>query len=177
MPKWPWIERTFSFDFPAAKFPDILERLRGTPPQVAGRIVGLDTATLARRDGAGWSIQENVGHLLDTEPLFARRLDDLLAGESVLSAADITNRKTHDADHHARPIETLLSEFRTQRGKLVARLEALDENDWSRSVLHPRLHQPMRLVDSVFFQCEHDDYHLARISELIRSANPEGVEP
>jgi hypothetical protein len=27
---------------------------------------------------------------------------------------------------------------------------------------------PMRLVDMVFFQAEHDDYHLARISELMR---------
>jgi hypothetical protein len=34
--------------------------------------------------------------------------------------------------------------------------------------LHPRLNQPMRVVDLLFFVAEHDDYHLARISELIR---------
>jgi uncharacterized damage-inducible protein DinB len=177
VPKWPWSERTFNFDFPATKFPDILERLRGTPARIAERIAGLDTVTLTRRDGAGWSIQENIGHLLDAEPLFVRRLDDLLAGESILTAADTKGRKTHDADHHAKPIQTLLAEFREQRGDFVARLEALDENDWSRSALHPRLQQPIRLVDSVYFHCEHDDYHLARISERIRSANPDGVEP
>jgi hypothetical protein len=33
---------------------------------------------------------------------------------------------------------------------------------------HPRLNVPMRLVDMIFFQAEHDDFHLARISELIR---------
>jgi hypothetical protein len=26
----------------------------------------------------------------------------------------------------------------------------------------------MRLVDMLFFQAEHDDFHMARISELIR---------
>jgi hypothetical protein len=28
---------------------------------------------------------------------------------------------------------------------------------------------PMRAVDMLFFQAEHDDYHLARITELIRA--------
>ena len=56
----------------------------------------------------------------------------------------------------------------TERGKFVARLEGLSEADWSRSALHPRLQQPMRMVDLVFFTAEHDDYHVARISELIR---------
>jgi hypothetical protein len=30
----------------------------------------------------------------------------------------------------------------------------------------------MRLVDMLYFQSEHDDYHLARISELIRLFEP-----
>jgi hypothetical protein len=35
--------------------------------------------------------------------------------------------------------------------------------------LHPRLKVNMRLVDMLYFQAEHDDYHLTRISELRRS--------
>ena len=34
--------------------------------------------------------------------------------------------------------------------------------------MHPRLERPMRLIDMMFFHAEHDDYHLARISELRR---------
>jgi len=30
---WPWIERHFTFDFPVTKHPDIVGRLRGTPPR------------------------------------------------------------------------------------------------------------------------------------------------
>ena len=32
---------------------------------------------------------------------------------------------------------------------------------------HPRLRVPMNLVDHAFFVAEHDDYHLARITELL----------
>lgn len=169
MGKWAWIERKFNFDYPAAKFPDVLERLRGTPLRLAERIAGLETEVLTRRQATGWSIQENVGHLLDTEPLFMRRVEELMAGQSVLCAADMTSTKTHQADHNARPIRELVGALRNERAKLVARLEGLDEADWARSALHPRLQQPVRLVDLIFFQSEHDDYHLARISELIRA--------
>jgi hypothetical protein len=48
----------------------------------------------------------------------------------------------------------------------VERLEGFDADLFARSALHPRLNVQMRLVDMLFFQAEHDDYHLARISEL-----------
>jgi uncharacterized damage-inducible protein DinB len=168
MAKWPWIERKFQFDFPVTKFPDVLERVRGTPVRVAERIAGAESAVLTRRDGKGWSIQENVGHLIDTESLFMRRVEELMAGAEELCPADMTARRTHEANHNAKGIRALISELRQERGKLVARLEGLREEDWSRTALHPRLQQPMRMVDLVFFVAEHDDYHLARISELLR---------
>jgi uncharacterized damage-inducible protein DinB len=39
---------------------------------------------------------------------------------------------------------------------------------FSRSALHPRLGMPMRLVDLMLFVAEHDDHHLASITELAR---------
>lgn len=169
MASWLWIQRTFSFDYPVTKFPDILERVRGTPARIEERVAGLPADILTRRDGAGWSIQENVGHLLDTGYLPMQRIGEILAGESVLCAADMSNRKTNEADHNAGKIETLLAAFRQERVKLVTRLEQLDEADWGRSALHPRLGQPMRIVDIALFDAEHDDYHLARMAQLIRA--------
>jgi hypothetical protein len=52
---------------------------------------------------------------------------------------------------------------------LVTQLEGADQADWVRSALHPRLKTPMRLLDLAFFVAEHDDHHLATISELLRS--------
>jgi hypothetical protein len=34
--------------------------------------------------------------------------------------------------------------------------------------VHPRLQQPMRLIDALYFVAEHDDHHIARISGLLR---------
>lgn len=51
---------------------------------------------------------------------------------------------------------------------VVTRPDLLDAEIFARSAFHPRLKKQMRLVDMIFFQAEHDDYHLARISELLR---------
>lgn len=169
MAKWPWIDRPFRFDYPPTKFPDLVERLRGTPARLEERASGLSAAVLTRRDGKGWSLQENIGHLLDTERLPVKRVGEVLTGESVLCAADMSNRMTNEANHNAKHIDVLLNAFRRMRAELIERLEALDESNWAKSALHPRLEQPMRIVDIAFFHGEHDDYHLARISELIRA--------
>ena len=109
MANWPWIERTFALDFPAAKFPDLLERVRGTPARVEARVRGLSADVLTRKDGKGWSIQENIGHLLDLGYLPLRRIEQILAGEAELVAADMTNRKTHEAGYDDRPLVTVLA--------------------------------------------------------------------
>jgi len=167
--KLPWFQRTWSFGFPVQLYPDILEPLRGTPARLGEAVRGLPSGILTRREKPGtWSIQENVGHLPDLEELPLGRLEDYLAGKPTLRAADLTNRKTHEADHNGRPIATLLSGFRAARAKLMERLNALEEADFARLAVHPRLKVSMRLVDMCLFQAEHDDYHLARIRELIR---------
>jgi hypothetical protein len=40
---------------------------------------------------------------------------------------------------------------------------------FGRTLLHPRLKMPMRLVDHLFFVAEHDDHHLAIIGGVIRA--------
>lgn len=169
MAKWSWVDRRFSFDFPPSKLPDLLERVRGTPARLEERVSGLSHGVLTTSDGHGWSIQENIGHLVDLGYLPLRRIEQILAGEKTLIAADMTNKRTNEANHNARDIVDLLAEFRAERARLVQRFESLDESDWGKSGIHPRLRQPMRIVDIAYFDAEHDDYHLARISELIRS--------
>lgn len=172
MPQLPWAARKFEFDFPAELYPEMIERVRGTPARAEGRVSTLSESILTRRDGVRWSIQENIGHLLDLEELFSGRVDDYDAELRTLRAADMTNRKTHEARHNDQPIQTILNAFRRARSGLVRRLERQESDYFARTALHPRLNKPMRVVDMLFFQSEHDDYHLARISELIRMFQP-----
>ena len=65
-------------------------------------------------------------------------------------------------------MESILRAIRDRRTKAVQRLDGFPPEMFPGTALHPRLNIPMRLVDMVLFQAEHDDYHLARISELAR---------
>ena len=167
-----WFARVFDFDLEVGMFPNLVERLRGTPARLEERVRQVPPALLTRRVDGGWSIQENVGHLGDLEPLWAGRLDDLLAGKASLRPADLENRKTHEAGHNARSIGDLLRRFRSERQALVARLEQLTTALVARSAMHPRLERPMRTIDMAFFVAEHDDHHLAAITALLRGEEP-----
>ena len=166
MPTVKWFDRRFDFAASAVDVSDVLERLRSAPDRVASAVSAVSAdALVARVDGA-WSVNENVGHLLDLEPLWAGRLEDILNRERVLREADLTNRKTHEANHNGVPIGDLVEGFRAARHNVVERLAALGEEDFARTSLHPRLETPMRMVDLFFFVAEHDDHHLERIGEL-----------
>ncbi|MDQ3907686.1 MAG: DinB family protein [Acidobacteriota bacterium] len=163
-----WFEREFALGLPQWMLPNVIERLRGTPARLEELTRGLPPEVLTRRDGDRWSINEHAGHLLDLGWLDAARVEDYRAGRDALTPADLQNRKTHEARHNERAFADILADFRRGRGEFVRNLEAFDDETASRSALHPRLNKPMRVVDFAFFVAEHDDHHLAAISELIR---------
>ena len=163
-----WFDRTFDLGLPASAFPPILARLRSLPDRVDRAVRPVAADRIRRRVTNAWSIQEHVGHLLDLEWLWEQRLDDFDAGATVLHPADLENRKTHEANHNDRDLDELLRELRTARERIVGRLERMSLDELSRVALHPRLQQPMSVVDLGFFVAEHDDHHLKTITELSR---------
>ena len=64
-----WFERNFSFDSPQNIFPSIIERLTGTPVRLEEKFKIIPSNILSVRVNGGWTIKENVGHLIDLEPL------------------------------------------------------------------------------------------------------------
>ena len=168
-----WFEREFALGLPDWMFPNVLERLRGTPARAELLLRGLPPEVLTWRDGERWSMQEHVGHLLDLGWLDLARAEDFAAGRDPLTAADLRNRKTHEANHNARPLAELLAEFQAERAGLVRRLEEFDEATVARAALHPRLNKSMRVVDWLFFVAEHDDHHLAAVRALARKFGQE----
>jgi uncharacterized damage-inducible protein DinB len=163
----PWFERKFEFNFGVGLFPVIVERLRGTAPHIEELMQQQSEEKLSRRVD-GWSAKEQVGHLYDLEELWYGRVEDFLAGEQILRAADLSNTKTHEANHNLRSIYQLLTQFTSERDRLIKLVESIDERTASLTALHPRLQKPMRLIDSLFFVAEHDDHHMARIRALLK---------
>jgi uncharacterized damage-inducible protein DinB len=164
-----WFERKFDFTFPVEQYPNLCVRLRGTPARLEEMVSGVSPETLLGKPGDKWSAQEHAGHLLDLEPLWMVRVDDLLADGDTLTVADLSNRKTHEANHNDRQLQEILAEFRKARFRLLDRIGEFEPALFARCMLHPRLKQPMRLVDHLYFVAEHDDHHLARIWEMINT--------
>jgi uncharacterized damage-inducible protein DinB len=164
-----WFERKFDFSFPESLHPNLCVRLRGTPARIEEMIRGCPRELLVQRPQDKWSAQEHIGHLLDLEPLWLARVDDYLAEAAELRPADLSNRKTNEARHNERSLSEILAGFRAERLRLVDRVSGIEPALFGRSMLHPRLKTPMRLVDHLYFVAEHDDHHLARVWELINS--------
>lgn len=170
MKRTAWFDRSFPAITDNGVMPDIIERLAGTPARLEELTRGAEEKALVRKSGDQWSAQEEAGHLSDMEPLWSGRFDDFVNGLQELRVADLTNQRTHQANHNAAALPELLQRFREQRALLVKKLQALDDAQMNNTALHPRLKTPMRVIDLAYFVAEHDDHHLAGIREKLLSA-------
>jgi hypothetical protein len=162
-----WFERKFDFSFPVELYPNIEARLRGTPARVEEILRICPEKIRLKKPTGKWSAQEHAGHLLDLEPLWAARVEDFVKDGTELTVADLRNRKTDEANHNAQPLEDILASFRSARMEMVNRVGGMEPAAFARTMLHPRLKKPMRLMDHLYFVAEHDDHHLACILELV----------
>jgi hypothetical protein len=167
MKKTEWFNRKFPPIEDNGILPSIIERLIGTPIRLEEITRNLDEYILISKDGDKWSIKEEAGHLSDLEPLWLGRLEELIKGSAELKVADLTNQRTHTANHNATAIEILIQKFRQQRKLFVKKLLHLSDEQLTHAALHPRLRTPMRIIDLAYFVAEHDDHHLARIREIL----------
>jgi len=171
----PWFERAFDFTFPVTNFPVIFSRLEGTLFRLQAILVNADDE-YSSHNAAGWSVKEHVGHLFDLEELWWKRLQDFLDRKEILSPADLTNTKTKEARHNEKTLEQLMQQFTMDRQRLLETIYAFDKGTLGLLSVHPRLQQPMRLIDSLYFVAEHDDHHIAAISSLLRKPSEDFVE-
>lgn len=162
-----WFDRKFNFNISPHTFPSIIERLSKTSLQITHRVQALPDSVLTYSVKNTWTIKENIGHLIDLEPLWQGRLEDIINGEKELRPADLQNNKTHLANHNLTPLQVLIDSFSEIRLKTINTLQTLDEDIINKSSLHPRLKIPMRTIDLFLFVAEHDDHHLARMKMLL----------
>ena len=169
MDSTPWFERSFAKIDDHGRLPAILERLIDAPLRIASRVREVDEDSAGKSLGGKWSVKWEIGHLIDLEPLWYGRVEDLHEGLDELREADLTNAKTHQADHDARELNALVGQFVGLRESLVSKMRSFSDGDIVHSARHPRLKTPMHLVDLAYFVAEHDDHHIEHISRLINT--------
>lgn len=163
-----WIDRKFDFSFQENILPVVIERLWGTPIRLREKLKMFPAEIQTIKPNGNWSILEQIGHLTDLEILWQTRLQDILEGKTIMTAWDVTNAQTTQANHNAKTGDALIAEFSAVRNQTLAQLEPLNEEDVFKFALHPRLQTPMRIMDLFLFVAEHDDHHLASITTIYK---------
>lgn len=163
-----WTERKFDFGFTKEYLPFLLERIKGTAPRIEEMISRFSEEELAKQVDKAWSVKEHIGHLVDLEELHQARVEQFKEGLKELRAADMSNKKTYEADHNKRKVADLLDDLRKTRSHFISSIEAIAENKLDHKALHPRLQKEITVTDLVYFVGEHDNHHLTIMASLLK---------
>jgi hypothetical protein len=161
-----WVDRKFDFGFRKEYLPFLIECIKSTAPRIEELVKGISEENLAKQLNNQWSIKEHIGHLIDLEELHEARIEQFAKGLIELQAADMSNKKTHEASHNLKSISELIVAFRKVRANFIFKVETFEEDKLVYKALHPRLQKEITLVDLVYFVGEHDNHHLTLISQI-----------
>lgn len=165
MEKIEWFQRQFVTGHPIGMLPLFLDRLEGTLIRLRERTRNISDIILSETTEGKWSIKENIGHLADLEAISIRRIDEIGKGISPMISAIMPLQQ----DYNTQPIQQIFDYFAKNRREAIRILNNLDANGLQKSSLHPRLKIAMTPVDLAMFHAEHDDHHLVRINEIIKT--------
>jgi hypothetical protein len=166
-----WIERKFNFGYTSEYLPLYVERLSSTAPRIEELTKNLTEENASIMFRGKWSIKQHIGHLTDLEELHKGRLNDFFEKKDTLRAANMTNKKTEEADHNSKPVSVLLNEFRISREKFIHHVGTFQEQQLETRSFHPRLKTEINVIDLLHFVTEHDLFHQAHIAEIINRKN------
>jgi len=163
-----WFERKFDFSFDTGAYPALYQRLQQAPETLTDLISSVPDEISAHQPNGKWSAKEHTGHLSILESLWRTRIYDIIQKKALLTATDLENKRTSGAGFNHYTITALLQLFTEERKQTLSLLNSIDVAAQSHTSLHPRLEQPMRIIDILYFTAEHDDHHIAVIRNLIR---------
>jgi len=143
-----------------------LEKLRQTPMHVAALLEGLPAEALDRDSGdGGWVIRNVLMHLRDAQQVLDFRLDQFATeAHPILAAKAVWTWATQEAE---RPPTTqeIFEDYRSTRGKILARLEALPITAWWRTGFHEEFGEVSLRQQASYFAA-HEITHLPRVESL-----------
>ena len=162
-----WFDRKFDFNFNQEQYISIYQQLKQAPVLLQQLVSNITGEKLSHKPDGKWSAKEHIGHLTLLESLWLARFHDIRERKPVLTPTDLNNTATTEAGFNNDPLAVLLEKFVEKRNATITFLDSIDVAAEAGTSLHPRLQQPMRMIDHAYFVAEHDDHHLAAIRAIL----------
>lgn len=145
-----------------------LPLLKTGPSKIARAVAGLRKDQLRRRPAPGkWSINEIVGHLVDTEYVYGFRLRMALSESGRPVPAYDQDTWTKILGHQRRSAPQMMDAIQMMRGTTLELVKSVPRRTWNRYGLHPErgketVRRTLELVAG------HDLNHLDQIRAIRR---------
>jgi uncharacterized damage-inducible protein DinB len=162
-----WFERTFDLSFDVEQYSIIYQRLQQAPGMLNTILQNIPEPKLTYQHDGKWSVKEHLGHLALLEPLWRTRIHDILEKKPELTPTDLDNKKTSEAGFNFYTLADLLQNVADERKETLSLLDSIHVKDQHGTSLHPRMQQPMRIIDIMYFTAEHDDHHIGVIQQML----------
>ncbi|MEP7147865.1 MAG: DinB family protein [Acidobacteriota bacterium] len=144
---------------------DIIGRLGAQSTNLQDIVTGLTEEKGAFRYAAGkWSIKELLGHLIDSERMFAYRLLRISRGDETPIEGFEQDGYIENAHSNERSFADLLEEFSLLRRANMIFVKNLDDDAWSRVGTANNVKISVRAL--VYIMAGHIEHHLAILKEL-----------
>ena len=135
--------------------------------QIHGTVTALravsDSDSLRRYADGKWSIREVLGHMCDTERIFAYRALRFARNDQTPLAAFEQDNYIPAARFDARPWPGLISEFEVLRSSNLAMFRGFDQDAWQRQGVASQ--NPMSVRAAAYIIAGHERHHMRVLRE------------
>jgi uncharacterized damage-inducible protein DinB len=138
---------------------DVIAALRQQQAETEATLVSLSDEIASLRYAANkWSVKEVVGHLCDTERVFAYRALCIARGEDQSLPGMDQDVYVAGAKFDLRTIDSLAEELAAIRSATIALFENLDQQGWKRSGIANEVSISVRAI--AFIIAGHESHHM-----------------
>jgi len=149
------------------KFRAHIATLTAFPTRLTALVTPLTDAQLQfRPDEKEWSVLENIGHLIEIDPLYVDRIDRILSEERPVFAPFDPDAGVRAADYQHKSLAELLATYVTQRQATIDGLSTIEPDELTRVGIHAKFGEVSvaRLVELL---AGHDEIHYTQITNTI----------